>query len=89
MVSELPRSRWASLALMGLLAALPSAARAQSAFGLLSAGPEWGEPGERRGSDGTALDVEQYGPFHRYPTEGFTVAGAEVGASEAATPWRA
>ncbi|WP_240360253.1 hypothetical protein [Pyxidicoccus caerfyrddinensis] len=43
MVSELPlRSRWASLALMGFLAALPSVARAQSAFDLLSAGPEWG-----------------------------------------------
>ncbi|MCY1017814.1 hypothetical protein [Pyxidicoccus sp. MSG2] len=43
MVSVLPlRSRWASLALMGLLAVMPSAARAQSAFDLLSAGPEWG-----------------------------------------------
>lgn len=39
-----------------------------------------GEPeGARRGSDGTALDAELYGLFHRYPTEGFTVAGAEVG----------
>ncbi|HZI10262.1 MAG TPA: hypothetical protein VE153_07680 [Myxococcus sp.] len=37
--------------------------------------------GERaqRGADGTALDAELYGLFHRFPTEGFTVAGAEVG----------
>jgi hypothetical protein len=32
-----------------------------------------------RGADGTALDAELYGLFHRFPTEGFTVAGAEVG----------
>jgi hypothetical protein len=39
-----------------------------------------GEPERaRRGSDGTSLDAELYGLFHRYPTEGFTVAGAEVG----------
>ena len=33
----------------------------------------------RRSSDGTALDAELFGLFHRYPTEGFTMAGAEVG----------
>ncbi len=33
----------------------------------------------RRNTDGTALDVELFGLFHRFPTEGFTVAGAEVG----------
>ena len=39
-----------------------------------------GEPERaRRGSDGTALDAELFGLFHRFPTEGFTVAGAEVG----------
>ncbi|QSQ28439.1 hypothetical protein JY651_38840 [Pyxidicoccus parkwayensis] len=39
-----------------------------------------GEPeGARNGSDGTSLDAELYGLFHRYPTEGFTMAGGEVG----------
>ncbi|MFP2932605.1 hypothetical protein ACLESO_47160 [Pyxidicoccus sp. 3LG] len=39
-----------------------------------------GEPERARGnSDGTSLDAELFGLFHRYPTEGFTVAGAEVG----------
>ncbi len=43
MVSVLPpRSRWASLAMMWVLVVLPPAARAQSAFDLLSRGPEWG-----------------------------------------------
>ncbi|NMO21018.1 hypothetical protein HPC49_32010 [Pyxidicoccus fallax] len=32
-----------------------------------------------RGSDGSWLDAEAFGLFHRFPTEGFTVAGAEVG----------
>jgi hypothetical protein len=39
-----------------------------------------GESERARGSsDGTALDAELFGLFHRFPTEGFTVAGAEVG----------
>lgn len=39
-----------------------------------------GEPERARGgADGTSLDAELYGLFHRYPTEGFTMAGAEVG----------
>ncbi len=33
----------------------------------------------RGGADGTALDAELFGLFHRFPTEGFTVAGGEVG----------
>ncbi|MFP2906666.1 hypothetical protein ACLESD_16710 [Pyxidicoccus sp. 3LFB2] len=33
----------------------------------------------RRSSDGSSLDAELFGLFHRYPTEGFTVAGAEIG----------
>ncbi|MBZ4419767.1 hypothetical protein K8638_25140 [Myxococcus sp. RHST-1-4] len=38
-----------------------------------------GEP-ERalRGWDGTALDAELFGLYHRFPTEGFTASGVEV-----------
>jgi hypothetical protein len=38
-----------------------------------------GSERDRRGGDGSSLDAELFGLFHRYPTEGFTVAGAEVG----------
>lgn len=34
---------------------------------------------ELGGSDGSMLDAELFGLFHRFPTEGFAVAGAEVG----------
>jgi hypothetical protein len=33
----------------------------------------------REGADGTALDVEAGGVYHRYPTEGFLMTGGEVG----------
>ncbi|MFY2556387.1 hypothetical protein ACN469_01985 [Corallococcus terminator] len=39
-----------------------------------------GEPERRRaGSDGSSLDAELFGLFHRFPTEGFTVVGGDVG----------
>lgn len=39
-----------------------------------------GEPEQARGSaDGTALDVEAGGVYHRFPTEGFLMAGVELG----------
>ncbi|NVJ26612.1 MULTISPECIES: hypothetical protein [Myxococcus] len=39
-----------------------------------------GEPERNRaGSDGSSLDAELYGLFHRFPTEGFTVVGGDVG----------
>ncbi|MCP3170068.1 hypothetical protein [Myxococcus qinghaiensis] len=39
-----------------------------------------GEPERRRaGSDGSSLDAELFGLFHRFPTEGFTVIGGDVG----------
>jgi hypothetical protein len=39
-----------------------------------------GEPeGARGGADGTALDVEAGGVYHRFPTEGFLMTGAELG----------
>ncbi|RYZ35897.1 MAG: hypothetical protein EOO71_33830, partial [Myxococcaceae bacterium] len=38
----------------------------------------WGAPEQALGSgDGTALDVEGFATYHRYPTEGFTVGGGE------------
>jgi hypothetical protein len=40
----------------------------------------FGAPEQARdGADGTALDLEAGGTWHRYPTEGFLVTGAEVG----------
>jgi hypothetical protein len=39
-----------------------------------------GEPEHARGgTDGTAVDVEAGGVYHRFPTEGFTLAGVELG----------
>ncbi|MCP3099142.1 hypothetical protein LZ198_09705 [Myxococcus sp. K15C18031901] len=39
-----------------------------------------GAPARRLGgSDGSSLDAELFGLFHRFPTEGFTVGGGEVG----------
>ncbi|NTX05600.1 hypothetical protein [Myxococcus sp. CA040A] len=39
-----------------------------------------GEPERRRaGSDGSSLDAELFGLFHRFPTEGFTVVGGDMG----------
>lgn len=39
-----------------------------------------GEPeGARGGADGTALDVEAGGVYHRFPTEGFLMTGGELG----------
>ncbi|HVG57169.1 MAG TPA: hypothetical protein VNA24_01345 [Hyalangium sp.] len=39
-----------------------------------------GEPeGARGGADGTALDVEVGGVYHRFPTEGFLMTSAELG----------
>ncbi|MBE4750421.1 hypothetical protein G4177_19830 [Corallococcus sp. ZKHCc1 1396] len=39
----------------------------------------WGAPERAPGSgDGTALDVEGFATYHRYPTEGFTLGGGEV-----------
>jgi hypothetical protein len=34
---------------------------------------------ERGGADGTALDVEAGGVYHRFPTEGFVMTSAELG----------
>ncbi|MBN8230479.1 hypothetical protein JYK02_23480 [Corallococcus macrosporus] len=39
----------------------------------------WGAPERTLGlGDGTALDVEGFATYHRYPTEGFTLGGAEL-----------
>ncbi|QSQ11703.1 hypothetical protein [Myxococcus landrumensis] len=39
-----------------------------------------GAPEQRRGgTDGSSLDAELYGLYHRYPTEGFIVIGGDVG----------
>ncbi|NBC45705.1 hypothetical protein GTZ93_38535 [Corallococcus exiguus] len=40
----------------------------------------WGAPERTPGlGDGTSLDVEGIATYHRYPTEGFTLGGGEVG----------
>lgn len=39
-----------------------------------------GAPEQRRGgTDGSSLDAELYALYHRYPTEGFTVFGGDLG----------
>ncbi|GMU07556.1 hypothetical protein [Corallococcus caeni] len=39
----------------------------------------WGAPERTLGlGDGTALDVEGFATYHRYPTEGFTLGGGEL-----------
>ncbi|WP_328700844.1 hypothetical protein [Corallococcus silvisoli] len=39
----------------------------------------WGAPERTPGlGDGTALEVEGFATYHRYPTEGFTLGGGEV-----------
>lgn len=39
----------------------------------------WGAPERSLGNgDGTALDVEGFATYHRYPTEGFTLGGGEL-----------
>ncbi|MCE9668765.1 hypothetical protein LY474_13150 [Myxococcus stipitatus] len=48
--------------------------RAGGAYRLLGASER-----QRGGADGSSLDAELFGLFHRFPSEGFTVGGGEVG----------
>ncbi|MCP3136701.1 hypothetical protein [Pyxidicoccus xibeiensis] len=71
-------ARFDSLQLKGSALMAPSEGNTQVRLG--GAYRLLGESERARGSsDGTSLDAELFGLYHRYPTEGFTVAGAEVG----------
>ncbi|AKQ69815.1 hypothetical protein A176_006727 [Myxococcus hansupus] len=71
------QARFESLRLLGTVRVDPSEGNTQVRLG--GAWRLMGAP-ERSlvGTDGSALDVEAFGQFHRYPTEGFAMVSGEV-----------
>ncbi|GHG90109.1 hypothetical protein [Comamonas sp. JC664] len=72
------QARFESLRLLGTVRVDPAEGNTQVRLG--GAWRLLGAP-ERSlvGTDGSALDVEAFGQFHRYPTEGFAMVSGEVG----------